>query len=219
MPCHGSSSTCHDAPLLAGDRRADCTLVCFCHRRSCTSWRFSFFPANNNCVLLAFSRMNDTCHIALCPNCSRSISRSISRAPSQTDLDTLRSGDLPPETIPSQHYISKAEDAEREILAFDTEIRRLQALTRELQAHRQSLADYAEQQRSLVAPVRRVPTEVMENIFLLACRTPEFAFPLQPTMTKRMSVMVTTTAAADWQGSAGLGKGLGEGVYRDWVGN
>ncbi|KAL1713992.1 hypothetical protein EV715DRAFT_210418 [Schizophyllum commune] len=127
--------------------------------------------------------MNDTCHIALCPNCSRSISRSISRAPSQTDLDTLRSGDLPPETIPSQHYISKAEDAEREILAFDTEIRRLQALTRDLQAHRQSLADYAEQQRSLVAPVRRVPTEVLENIFLLACRTPEFAFPLQPTMT------------------------------------
>ncbi|KAI5894692.1 uncharacterized protein SCHCODRAFT_02686258 [Schizophyllum commune H4-8] len=127
--------------------------------------------------------MNDTCHIALCPNCSRSISRTISRAPSQIDLVTLRNGDLPPENIPSRDYISKAEEAEREILAFDAEIRRLQALTQDLQAHRQSLADYAAQQRSLVAPVRHIPTEVLEAIFLLACRTPEFAFPLQESMT------------------------------------
>ncbi|KAI4523724.1 hypothetical protein K525DRAFT_361154 [Schizophyllum commune Loenen D] len=127
--------------------------------------------------------MSNVCEIALCPNCSRSMSRTIARAPSQTVLDTLRKGDLPPDAVPSREYISKAEEAEREILAFDAEIRRLQALTRNLQAHRQSLADYAEQQRSLVAPVRRVPTEVLENIFLLACRTPEFAFPLQPTMT------------------------------------
>ncbi|KAL1658672.1 hypothetical protein GGF50DRAFT_66811 [Schizophyllum commune] len=127
--------------------------------------------------------MSNVCEIALCPNCSRSMSRTIARAPSQTVLDTLRKGDLPPDAVPSREYISKAEEAEREILAFDAEIRRLQALTRNLQAHRQSLADYAEQQHSLVAPVRRVPTEVLENIFLLACRTPEFAFPLQPTMT------------------------------------
>ncbi|KAI3600736.1 hypothetical protein WG66_014176 [Moniliophthora roreri] len=74
-------------------------------------------------------------------------------------LDFLRSGSPPNEEI-SSLVKSVLEDMEERMAKYEEDLRNLQAKMRILQWKRDSL-------RSLYAPVRRLPAEVLSNIFIL----------------------------------------------------
>jgi hypothetical protein len=63
---------------------------------------------------------------------------------------------------------SLASGAEAEAKLVDTEIARLRALILELEYSRESLLKAARQARSLVAPIRKLPPEILGEIFCLA---------------------------------------------------
>ncbi|THU92860.1 hypothetical protein K435DRAFT_593670, partial [Dendrothele bispora CBS 962.96] len=61
-------------------------------------------------------------------------------------------------------------DAESDFANYDAEIARLEAALSVLIHKRKCLQDYVARHRSLLAPVRRPPPEVLSLIFLTHCR-------------------------------------------------
>ncbi|THU91695.1 hypothetical protein K435DRAFT_617765, partial [Dendrothele bispora CBS 962.96] len=61
-------------------------------------------------------------------------------------------------------------DAESDFANYDAEIVRPEAAFSALMHKRKCLQDYVAQHRSLLAPVRRLPPEVLSLIFLTHCR-------------------------------------------------
>ncbi|KAL1726564.1 hypothetical protein EV714DRAFT_219063 [Schizophyllum commune] len=79
-------------------------------------------------------------------------------------------------------------DAEQQAHTLASEIDRLLSLAQELSAHRQRLLDFAAQQRAIAAPVRRLPDELLEKIFRLACAGVVFTYPLSKPMLTAASI-------------------------------
>ncbi|THU92870.1 hypothetical protein K435DRAFT_592125, partial [Dendrothele bispora CBS 962.96] len=61
-------------------------------------------------------------------------------------------------------------DAESDFANYDAEIARLEAALSVLNHKRKCLQDYVTKHRSLLAPVRRPPPEILNLIFLTHCR-------------------------------------------------
>ncbi|THU92057.1 hypothetical protein K435DRAFT_561534, partial [Dendrothele bispora CBS 962.96] len=61
-------------------------------------------------------------------------------------------------------------DAESDFVNYDAEIVRPEVAFSALMHKRKCLQDYVAQHRSLLAPVRRLPPEVLSLIFLTHCR-------------------------------------------------
>jgi hypothetical protein len=78
--------------------------------------------------------------------------------------EILRSNSLPPETTHFRHVV---ETAPAEIARYDSEIERLRVVLEKLVADRATLHAYAKGRRSIVAPIRRLPPEVLVQIFHL----------------------------------------------------
>src|SRR5882762_1469322 len=78
--------------------------------------------------------------------------RTAGRAPSQVEADVIR------------NTIGKTE---HDILLLDEEIDQLQAVLVELQRKHDALAMHLQAHRNLLAPVRKLPMEVMSEIFIL----------------------------------------------------
>ncbi|KAJ7189067.1 hypothetical protein C8R46DRAFT_935286, partial [Mycena filopes] len=76
--------------------------------------------------------------------------------------DILRSNRMPPEI---SSFRRVAEDAPVELARYDAEIKRLEELTARLLSERATLAWYSDGCRSVVSPVRRLPTELLAEIF------------------------------------------------------
>ncbi|KAL1663188.1 hypothetical protein GGF50DRAFT_103273 [Schizophyllum commune] len=125
--------------------------------------------------------------IPLCPNCDRSVSVDASLHPTEDILQSIREGYFPSESSCRAHSAA-ADAAESQIRDLDRVLKRLQALTEEVKAHRDRLSDFAEQQRALTAPVRRIPTELWQQIFLYACAGTTLACPLKPHMLTALSL-------------------------------
>ncbi|THV03752.1 hypothetical protein K435DRAFT_650628, partial [Dendrothele bispora CBS 962.96] len=60
-------------------------------------------------------------------------------------------------------------DAESEVASYDAEIAQLEAALSVLRHKRECLQDYAAKHRSLLAPIRRLPPEILSFIFLIQC--------------------------------------------------
>ena len=79
-------------------------------------------------------------------------------------------------------------DAEQQAHTLASEIDRLLSLAQELSAHRQRLLDFAAQQRAIITPVRRLPDEILEQIFRLACAGVVFTYPLSKPMLTAVAI-------------------------------
>ncbi|THU83612.1 hypothetical protein K435DRAFT_590851, partial [Dendrothele bispora CBS 962.96] len=60
-------------------------------------------------------------------------------------------------------------DAEDDFAKYDAEIARLEAAISAIKHKRKCLQDYVAKHRSLLAPVRRLPLEILSFIFLTRC--------------------------------------------------
>ncbi|KAL1663201.1 hypothetical protein GGF50DRAFT_116302 [Schizophyllum commune] len=120
---------------------------------------------------------------SLCPGCQRCVScTGYPFSPSQDTIDAVRNSDESLGNFPDSHHRDRAMDADQQAHTLASEIDRLLSLTHELSAHRQRLLDFAAQQRAIAAPVRRLPDELLEKIFRLACAGVVFTYPLSKPM-------------------------------------
>ncbi|THU78156.1 hypothetical protein K435DRAFT_700691, partial [Dendrothele bispora CBS 962.96] len=61
-------------------------------------------------------------------------------------------------------------DAESEVASYDAEIAQLEAALSDLRYKRWCLQDYVDRHSSLLAPIRRLPPDILSLIFLIHCR-------------------------------------------------
>ncbi|KAI5894147.1 uncharacterized protein SCHCODRAFT_01142224 [Schizophyllum commune H4-8] len=78
-----------------------------------------------------------------------------------------------------QRISTLADDAERDASALAQEIDRLRVLVADMDTHRRQAVAFAAQQRLLVAPIRRLPTELLTQILADVCAE-EITFRLLP---------------------------------------
>lgn len=78
-----------------------------------------------------------------------------------------------------QRISTLADDAERDASALAQEIDRLRVLVADMDTHRRQAVSFAAQQRLLVAPIRRLPTELLTQILADVCAE-EVSFSLLP---------------------------------------
>jgi hypothetical protein len=106
---------------------------------------------------------------SICPHCGVFIGMGTSGACSYPSL--------PPNTLDSNNamdltgharlrYSKTIADIETDISKLDDEMSRLQMVMDQLAAERQSLEKSLEEHRSIVAPIRRIPLEVLSEIFM-----------------------------------------------------
>ncbi|KAJ6535802.1 hypothetical protein DFH09DRAFT_931658, partial [Mycena vulgaris] len=81
----------------------------------------------------------------------------------------MRSNCLPPETSSFHAIIAEAPS---ELSRYDSEIERLEAALARVRSERASLESYTDGCRSLFSPVRRLPTELLADIFDM-CAPPD----------------------------------------------
>ncbi|KAI5894677.1 uncharacterized protein SCHCODRAFT_02617551 [Schizophyllum commune H4-8] len=147
--------------------------------------------------------MARTC-IPLCSNCDLSVSVDASLRATEDIIQYIREGQIPSDSS-SRTHTAAADAAESQICNLDRVLKRLNALTEEVKAHRDRLSDFAEQQRAVTAPVRRIPTELWQQIFLYACAGTTLACPLKPHMLTALSLSHVCRA---WWAIARHGAGL-----------
>jgi hypothetical protein len=105
----------------------------------------------------------------MCPNCGVSVGTETYVAYSYPSL--------PPNTLDSNNamdltghmrsqYSKTMADIETDISKLDDEMSQLQTVMGRLAAERQSLERSLEEHRSIVAPIRRIPLEVLSGIFI-----------------------------------------------------
>ncbi|KAI5894680.1 uncharacterized protein SCHCODRAFT_02534764 [Schizophyllum commune H4-8] len=106
--------------------------------------------------------------LALCPGCDRHLEIDGTASATQDALELIRDGNTPSEDS-CVELNRAAHEAELQAADLDREIKRLRALSRGLQAHRERLLGFARQKRALAAPIRRLPVEILEDIFMHVC--------------------------------------------------
>ncbi|KAF9259435.1 hypothetical protein L218DRAFT_665113 [Marasmius fiardii PR-910] len=102
----------------------------------------------------------------LCPNCSRSFVPAQSFPP--VELARLRANVLPSSTEKShtRHILEQEKD---ELKLYDEELDHLDGIVKILKEKRNKLAAQIKERKSWIAGIRRLPVEVLEEIFLLPC--------------------------------------------------
>ncbi|KAJ7601850.1 hypothetical protein DFH06DRAFT_378422 [Mycena polygramma] len=100
----------------------------------------------------------------VCAACGTGFPSSLAPTPTQTlELtNILRSNTVPPEVASFQATISAAPD---ELARHDAEIEWLRSVLGKLISDRDELAQYADRCRTVLSPIRRVPTELWATIF------------------------------------------------------
>ncbi|KAI5832520.1 hypothetical protein K523DRAFT_414118 [Schizophyllum commune Tattone D] len=117
--------------------------------------------------------------LSLCPGCDRHLVVDGTASATQEALEAIREGDIPSD--PSCVELNRAaREAELQAADLDREIKRLHALARGLQAHRDRLLGFSRQKRALAAPVRRLPIEILEVIFVHVCTSTRLECPVRP---------------------------------------
>lgn len=86
------------------------------------------------------------------------------------NLSLLRSLYVP-NNVEVSTIINMVSDADRDIARYDKEIQRLEGLLNELIKQRKELKCHREKTHTLISPIRRLPVEVLEQIFDIACRS------------------------------------------------
>ncbi|KAF7362781.1 3-beta hydroxysteroid dehydrogenase isomerase family [Mycena venus] len=110
--------------------------------------------------------MNSQCNL-----CRSPLSSSLLPTPTQTEqvLDLLRTNSLPTD---SSRWHSIIASSAADVARYDTKIGRLREVMNRLVSERDALQQYGNQCRSVFAPVRRLPPEILAEIFALCCPTP-----------------------------------------------
>ncbi|KAL1729294.1 hypothetical protein EV714DRAFT_213366 [Schizophyllum commune] len=106
---------------------------------------------------------NITLQTQLCRRCGANISATIVDAP----IEAVRSYELPTEREAADLQSSRAAD-EKDIAAFDVAIAQAQAIVDDLRKQRRFLRKNWGRKRTLLAPIRRLPTEILAQIISLA---------------------------------------------------
>ena len=114
--------------------------------------------------------------IELCPYCEESISYNTIFEPTLHSREQLRSG-YTPSAHSCRRLIERAEAAEEQAAQLYDETRRLQSLMKELHHRRRLLVRFSKEQRALASPIRRLPTELLLDIFRRACVDSILLFP------------------------------------------
>ncbi|KAL0575911.1 hypothetical protein V5O48_006057 [Marasmius crinis-equi] len=78
-------------------------------------------------------------------------------------------------------------DAEKEMSECDAEMNRLRAKVLALESKKKGLKKVAEKCRSLLAPVHRLPTEILAHVFSMACKMNFDLCPLYPPSSMQLS--------------------------------
>jgi hypothetical protein len=92
-----------------------------------------------------------------------------------------------------------ASGAEAEASSVDTEITRLRAVLLKLENTRASLLKAANQARSLVAPIRKLPPEILVEIFFLASSSIHFSGPSSSIADRAMSTGLPGKVCSSWR--------------------
>ncbi|KAJ7445292.1 hypothetical protein FB451DRAFT_1055675 [Mycena latifolia] len=99
--------------------------------------------------------------------------------------DLLRSNSLPRE---ASHFQSVIASAAADLVDYDTAIERFQQMLRTMASERAALQDYSDRCRSVFAPVRRLPTEILGEIFSLCALEPMQLFVFWEHKTPRNNI-------------------------------
>ncbi|KAK7037287.1 hypothetical protein VNI00_011278 [Paramarasmius palmivorus] len=83
------------------------------------------------------------------------------------DINEILRSQRPPSATEASQTQSLLEQEEIEIQRYDEELRQLRSIVDKLENQRRLLCQQAEQRRSWLAPIRRLPTEILEYILYL----------------------------------------------------
>ncbi|KIK69479.1 hypothetical protein GYMLUDRAFT_152207, partial [Collybiopsis luxurians FD-317 M1] len=122
--------------------------------------------------------------------------------PLQSDfsIEHLRSL-FAPGKIETSSILSIVAEAERDLLAYDKEIQRLEDTTRQLTSLRARLTRFRDEHRSLLSPIRKLPAEVLGEIFSFACLESGYALKLTRFFTKAVTMSLSQVCSA-WRSIA-----------------
>jgi hypothetical protein len=134
----------------------------------------------------------------LCLKCGSSLveTTALPTSPVPQLLHTIRTP-FPSEIISVQQTISHAHV---DMLQLDRDIERVQAVLNQLKSHRDGIQNYVDEHRAVLAPIRRLPPEILSKIFihcLPARKSHSFRISQAPLLLGRIcsgwrSVMLTT---------------------------
>ncbi|THU89871.1 hypothetical protein K435DRAFT_677040, partial [Dendrothele bispora CBS 962.96] len=103
----------------------------------------------------------------LCSTCKRDL------ATPDLPCYSLRRDILRSMWIPSESKASQIEqeivDCSSEIAKYDTEIETLEGVLEELRRKRCEIQRYSDERRSLLSPIRKLPIEILGEIFAASC--------------------------------------------------
>lgn len=115
----------------------------------------------------------------LCSSCDLSVNRSTAYTPSEALLEILRSKHVHTEAHDIQRASELAASAENEAKTLQIEADRLRATLTTIERQVYNVSAYAAQQRALIAPIRRLPTELLAEVLLYIAAEATFDI-LQP---------------------------------------
>ncbi|KAE9409837.1 hypothetical protein BT96DRAFT_459040 [Gymnopus androsaceus JB14] len=101
----------------------------------------------------------------LCEKCGASIS---TRDVPETSRQRLRSLYVP-NNVEASSIISMVAEADCDLARYEEEIQRLEAVLSELKKQRQDLKLHRDESQTLLSPARKLPVEVLEQVFDFAC--------------------------------------------------
>jgi hypothetical protein len=101
--------------------------------------------------------------------------------------------------IEKESLLTLASSAEAEAMSIDTEIARLRALLLELEHSRDSLWKAANQARSLIAPIRKLPPEILGEIFFLTDPSIHFSDGWLTAYYHRIPTVLAGTVCLSWR--------------------
>ncbi|THU83535.1 hypothetical protein K435DRAFT_689447, partial [Dendrothele bispora CBS 962.96] len=90
-------------------------------------------------------------------------------------------------------------DAENDFASYDAEIARLKTALSDIEHKRQCLQDYVDKHRSLFAPVRRLPPEVLGLIFPNRLSQPKKVLLYEDLRCSKLSALVFSQVSIGWR--------------------
>lgn len=84
-------------------------------------------------------------------------------------LKSLLRGNAHPSTSPTSHIVQLLGQAETDIERCDVELGRLQQLIDQLEFKKVALKSHVEGYKSLLTPIRKLPSELLREVFLFVC--------------------------------------------------
>ncbi|KAK7039150.1 hypothetical protein VNI00_010054 [Paramarasmius palmivorus] len=110
----------------------------------------------------------------------------------------LRLNTLPSHTELRQEH-SYLEREERELRRYNQEITRLQQALGQLEVQRRALLERMECRRSWIAPIRRLPAEVLEEIFDIVCQPYSLEISFYQKPGERARTMILSHVSYQWR--------------------